>query len=506
MASINLGREFSKKNKIDNVKFVNADIFDDVFNDQTFNFIWTNGVLHHTKNPSLAFDIISKYLKKNGYILVGLYNRYGRLRPVFRKFLYKSFGEFVVKFLDPSIKNLKKGNEQQIKSWIRDQYEHPVESLHTLDEVLGWFNKNNIEYINSIPSCNFGDRNDLELFQKTKNGTFLSRLFSQISMLFNYLGSDGGLFIVIEKMIKRFLDTEFLLVKFPIFFPVLYGLILFTAPEFETYLIFFTILILAETHFGATWPFFLNKSNQSFIKENRVSLISIPLLISIFSLIGFVLFKATFLLIFFAANMYHVTRQSFGVCKLYTNEKFEIRFQEIFIYFFNFLFFLIGFFRFYFPLIPQNNLQELNLLIIISMFLILLFYFFKFKNSEGIYTFFTGLIIFYPICFVSNPVHAIIMGVTMHYTQYLYLTFKVYKGRKKNQTINTSKLTYLWTIVFYSTAMSFLSLLGKSSNEILNFLIIIPIIGQMLHFYLDSQLWKFSNPHNRVNVLNYIKN
>ena len=46
------------------MKFVNADIFDDVFNDQTFNFIWTNGVLHHTKNPSLAFDIISKYLKK----------------------------------------------------------------------------------------------------------------------------------------------------------------------------------------------------------------------------------------------------------------------------------------------------------------------------------------------------------------------------------------------------------------------------------------------------------
>ena len=199
LASINLGREFSKKNKIDNVKFVNADIFDDVFNDQTFNFIWTNGVLHHTKNPSLAFDIISKYLKKNGYILVGLYNRYGRLRTVLRKFLYKIFGEFVVKFLDPTIKNLKKGNEQQIKSWIRDQYEHPVESLHTLDEVLRWFNKNNIEYINSIPSCNFGDRNDLELFQKTENGTFLSRLFSQISMIFNYLGSDGGLFIVIGK-------------------------------------------------------------------------------------------------------------------------------------------------------------------------------------------------------------------------------------------------------------------------------------------------------------------
>ena len=65
--------------------------------------------------------------------------------------------------------------------------------------LVEYFNKNNIEYINSIPSCNFGDRNDLELFQKTENGTFLSRLFSQISMIFNHLGSDGGLFIVIGK-------------------------------------------------------------------------------------------------------------------------------------------------------------------------------------------------------------------------------------------------------------------------------------------------------------------
>ena len=96
------------------------------------------------------------------------------------------------------------------------------------------------------------------------------------------------------------------------------------------------------------------------------------------------------------------------------------------------------------------------------------------------------------------------MGVTMHYTQYLYLTHKVYKGRHKNQSITTSKSTYFGSIAIYAIAMSVLSLFGKSSNEILNFLIIVPIIGQMLHFYLDSQLWKFSNPHNRQHVLNYI--
>ena len=106
---------------------------------------------------------------------------------------------------------------------------------------------------------------------------------------------------------------------------------------------------------------------------------------------------------------------------------------------------------------------------------------------------------------MANPVHAIIMGVTMHYTQYLYLTHKVFKGRYQEKIIQTSKLTYIGVILMYALAMAILSLFGKSSNEILNFLIIIPIIGQMLHFYLDSQLWKFSKSHNRENTLKFLK-
>ena len=199
LASIKLGNNFAKKNNIENIKFVNADIFDDVFAEETFDFIWTNGVLHHTKNAKLAFDIISKYLKKNGYILVGLYNKYGRIRTLFRRFLYKFFGKSIVMYLDPTLRNIKKDNKLQIKSWIRDQYEHPVESLHTLDEVLDWFRVNDIEFINSIPKCNLQDKESKNLFNKSSKGTFLSRLFSQISMIFNNLGSDRGLFVVIGK-------------------------------------------------------------------------------------------------------------------------------------------------------------------------------------------------------------------------------------------------------------------------------------------------------------------
>ena len=64
MASINLGKTFAEENNIKNIKFVNADVFDDVFENEVFDFIWSNGVLHHTKDPKKSFDIISKYLKK----------------------------------------------------------------------------------------------------------------------------------------------------------------------------------------------------------------------------------------------------------------------------------------------------------------------------------------------------------------------------------------------------------------------------------------------------------
>ena len=74
-----------------------------------------------------------------------------------------------------------------------------MESLHTLDDVLKWFENNNIEFINSIPSCDFTEEEREGLFMKRSKGSFFSRLINQFSMIFNNLGSDGGLFIVIGK-------------------------------------------------------------------------------------------------------------------------------------------------------------------------------------------------------------------------------------------------------------------------------------------------------------------
>ena len=53
--------------------------------------------------------------------------------------------------------------------------------------------------------------------------------------------------------------------------------------------------------------------------------------------------------------------------------------------------------------------------------------------------------------------------------------------------------------------MSVLSLSGKFNYAYLENLILIPIIGQMLHFYLDGFMWRFSESHNRDVTLKYLK-
>ena len=195
--SLKLAANFSKKHNIENIDFVNADIFDDVLTDKFFDFIWCNGVLHHTKDPYEAFRILIKSLKNEGYVLIGLYNKMGRIRTVFRRYMFKLFGSKFLDIFDPTLRNLK-DNVEERNAWIRDQYIHPIESLHTIDNVLEWFDKNDIEFINSIPSSNF-DEDEGDLFSKKSKGDLYSRISNQLSMIFNNLGSDGGLFIVIGK-------------------------------------------------------------------------------------------------------------------------------------------------------------------------------------------------------------------------------------------------------------------------------------------------------------------
>lgn len=195
--SLDCGYKFAKKNEIKNVHFINGDIFDDIFKDEVFDIVFCSGVLHHTKNPYGGFKLISKYVKTDGYIIIGLYNKFGRLRTTIRQLIYKFISKKLAIFLDPYIRNNKK-NKKKIDSWIQDQYEHPIESMHTYDEVLKWFDLNDIEFINLYPST-FLSLEKKKLFTKNEKGNIFERICEQILMIFTKHGSEGGLFLAIGK-------------------------------------------------------------------------------------------------------------------------------------------------------------------------------------------------------------------------------------------------------------------------------------------------------------------
>ncbi len=198
--SLKLGVNFANKNNISGVMFFNADIFDNPCEEGFFDYVWCSGVLHHTADTKKGFEIISKWPKPNGLIIIGLYNTIGRLRTNFRQMIYKlsgksKFGEKLIRLMDPHLrKNISK---EKSFAWFRDQYEHPVERKHSLDEVINWFDENNIKFLGSIPSATFGGSFKKINEMDGNRGTWFERICAQIMMLFSNLGGEGGLFIVI---------------------------------------------------------------------------------------------------------------------------------------------------------------------------------------------------------------------------------------------------------------------------------------------------------------------
>lgn len=203
LKSLQLGAAFADKHGVENCCFVNGDLISDPFIENYFDVVWCSGVLHHTENAEKGFKTIVKWLKLDGYIIIGLYNLYGRMRTVFRQMLYKSLGKsaigkFLVSVLDPELR--KRKTKSRKEAWFKDQYENPVESLHTADEVLRWFDKNGIEFISSVPSCHTDSIDYENIFSKKSRGNRFTRFLSQVFMLFASL-DEGGLFLMIGRKI-----------------------------------------------------------------------------------------------------------------------------------------------------------------------------------------------------------------------------------------------------------------------------------------------------------------
>lgn len=61
----------------DNCTFEKSSVIDIPFEDQTFDIVWSNGVLHHTIDPTKALEEVSRVLKNGGWLWLYLYGAGG---------------------------------------------------------------------------------------------------------------------------------------------------------------------------------------------------------------------------------------------------------------------------------------------------------------------------------------------------------------------------------------------------------------------------------------------
>lgn len=183
-ASLQKAENFRKQNGIENVFFFRMNLFQLFYKKESFDVIISMGVLHHTDNAKRAFENLVPLLKKDGLIIIGLYHRYGRTVTKLKQQYYQIFKR------PPS-------SSEKERTWFFDQFKNPFESTHTLNETLGWFEENNIQYLSSIP-FNFDE--NTSLFKEQDPPDKVSLFFDEISQMFSRQQiKEGGFFVVIGR-------------------------------------------------------------------------------------------------------------------------------------------------------------------------------------------------------------------------------------------------------------------------------------------------------------------
>ena len=136
--------------------------------------------------------------KPGGHVILGLYNTYGRLMLDLRRVVFR-MTRGRLRQLDFLIRGDRFGDHRK-KIWYADQYEHPHESKHSVDEVLQWFAEEGLEFVNAVPKIRVGEymTPNEALFEAHRAGSRLEHLIAQLGWVFTQ-GKDGGFFLMMGR-------------------------------------------------------------------------------------------------------------------------------------------------------------------------------------------------------------------------------------------------------------------------------------------------------------------
>ncbi len=201
--SLHLAETLKERLALQYVRFQRVNLLECDLAANSFDYVFCNGVLHHTSDPYRGFQNLVALAKPGGMLIVGLYNYYGRFMLLLRRRLVKLLWR-----LDPGIKDraIKKqlveleDDEAKRHTWFADQYEHPHESRHTVDEVLRWFRENDLDYLASFPKIELFGATPKRIFRPRKVARFRSNRAAHFLVQLSWIitqNAGGGYFVLV---------------------------------------------------------------------------------------------------------------------------------------------------------------------------------------------------------------------------------------------------------------------------------------------------------------------
>jgi SAM-dependent methyltransferase len=194
-ASLRLGVEAARRFELDQVHFIETDLYHPGIREGAFDVVYSSGVLHHTPDPGAAFARIARLARPGGMIALGVYNAFARIPLRARRIIARMSGYRFIP-CDPVLRD-RESEPARRNAWLRDQYQHPEEHRHTLAEVQTWFRENGVEYLRAYPSAMLCDESE-ELFASAADNWRVEGWLAQMRWI-GAIGREGGLFITVGR-------------------------------------------------------------------------------------------------------------------------------------------------------------------------------------------------------------------------------------------------------------------------------------------------------------------
>ena len=243
------------------------------------------------------------------------------------------------------------------------------------------------------------------------------------------------------------------------------------------------MFLLAEPHFAMTIPLIYGYRKNFYLKP--FIFLYVPFVIILTASIIFFYFPNFFFLLFLIANVYHVNRQSVGFFKLQTKGSLiSAKLYEINLH-------ILTVICLFFAMINKTHSISIALIIfivsLIFMTLVVKYFDKKFLNIREIFVTCQGFLIFIPIVIFEDILLAFAVGISIHYIQYLAISWKILR-----KGFGFSLLPLLLILILYSM-FSTGALSGLMTTQRISLIVFVPTLLQLMHFYYDAFIWQRSD-------------